>query len=154
MTALDVLVEEKLADRALILGEMLRSGIKALNHPLIEDVRGKGLLNAVVIDESKSVRGRSTWQLCLLMMNRGLLALPTQGNMSVVIFVSTASVDLRHSIRLCPPLVIGEEDLRKAIKIFGKCLLDLDEVSVLFVLVTPPFRRSASWMIYLVTGDP
>jgi ornithine--oxo-acid transaminase len=100
MAALDVLVEEKLADRALYLGEMLRSGVKALNHPLIQNVRGKGLLNAVLIDESRSVRGRSTWQLCLLMMSRGLLAIPTQGNMSVLIFVSSCM--LLNNVGLCP----------------------------------------------------
>jgi ornithine--oxo-acid transaminase len=80
MTALNVLVEEKLADRALVLGEIFRSEIAALNHPLVAEVRGKGLLNAVEIDESKSVQGRTAWQFCLLLKSRGVLAKTTQGN--------------------------------------------------------------------------
>jgi ornithine--oxo-acid transaminase len=81
MTALQVLIDEKLADRALALGEIFRSGIQALNSPLVADVRGKGLLNAVVIDESMSGKGRSAWQFCLLLKSRGVLAKPTHVNM-------------------------------------------------------------------------
>lgn len=81
MTALNVLVEEKLADRAFVLGEIFRSEITALNHPLVAEVRGKGLLNAVEIDESKSVQGRTAWQFCLLLNSRGVLAKTTHGNM-------------------------------------------------------------------------
>lgn len=81
MTALDVLVDEKLADRAMRLGEYFRSAVQALNSPLVECVRGRGLLNAVVIDEKKSTRGRTAWQLCLLLKSRGVLAKPTHVNM-------------------------------------------------------------------------
>jgi ornithine--oxo-acid transaminase len=49
-------------------------------------VRGRGLLNAVVIDEEKSVKGRTAWQFCLLLMARGVLAKPTHVNMCVLIF--------------------------------------------------------------------
>jgi ornithine--oxo-acid transaminase len=83
MTALNILVEEKLADRALALGEIFREGIKSLNHPLVAEVRGKGLLNAVVINESGRVQGKtaSAWQLCLLLRNRGVLVKPRHVNM-------------------------------------------------------------------------
>jgi ornithine--oxo-acid transaminase len=77
---LKVLVEENLADRAEKLGKVFRSGITAIQSPLVQEVRGKGLLNAVVIDESKSKKGRTAWQLCLLLKERGVLAKPTHGN--------------------------------------------------------------------------
>ncbi|PFH50211.1 hypothetical protein AMATHDRAFT_48114 [Amanita thiersii Skay4041] len=112
MTALQVLVDEKLADRAQRLGEIFRSGVRAFNSPLVSLVRGRGLLNAVVIDESKSTKGRTAWQLCLLLKSRGVLAKPTHVNI----------------IRFAPPLVITEEELQKAIRIIGECLDDLDKV--------------------------
>lgn len=80
MTALDVLIEENLAQRAEVLGEKFRSSIRAINSPLITTVRGRGLLNAVVIDEAKSSKGRTAWQLCLLLKSRGVLAKPTHVN--------------------------------------------------------------------------
>ncbi|KAF9463503.1 ornithine-oxo-acid aminotransferase [Collybia nuda] len=115
MTALRVLVDEKLADRAMALGEIFRSGVTALNSPLVATVRGRGLLNAVVIDESKSKKGRTAWQFCLLLKSRGVLAKPTHVNI----------------VRFAPPLVIDEADLRKAIKIIGECLHDLDTLDVI-----------------------
>lgn len=81
MTALDVLVEEKLAERAEVLGEQFRSAIRGINSPLVKSVRGRGLLNAVVIDEQASSKGRTAWQLCLLLKSRGVLAKPTHVNM-------------------------------------------------------------------------
>lgn len=81
MTALDVLVDEKLAQRAYDLGEKFRAAVAAINSPLVKTVRGRGLLNAVVIDESRSTRGRTAWQLCLLLKSRGVLAKPTHINM-------------------------------------------------------------------------
>ena len=81
MTALDVLVEENLSQRAQVLGEKFRSAIRALNSPLVKAVRGRGLLNAVVIDEECSKKGRTAWQLCLLLKSRGVLAKPTHVNM-------------------------------------------------------------------------
>ncbi|KAI6009965.1 pyridoxal phosphate-dependent transferase [Pisolithus marmoratus] len=112
MTALRVLVEENLAERAEYLGEIFRAEMNALRSPLVKLVRGKGLLNAVVIDEEKSTRGRSAWQFCLLLKSRGVLAKPTHVNI----------------IRFAPPLVISEEDLRKAIKVIAECLEDLDKL--------------------------
>ena len=81
MTALDVLIEEDLAERAQRLGEQFRGGIRSLRSPLIKEVRGRGLFNAVVIDESASSRGRTAWQFCLLLKSRGVLAKPTHVNM-------------------------------------------------------------------------
>lgn len=81
MAALDVLVDERLADRAMVLGEKFRSGVEALKSPLVATVRGRGLLNAIVIDEAKSLKGRTAWQLCLLLKSRGVLAKPTHVNM-------------------------------------------------------------------------
>ncbi|KAJ3557635.1 hypothetical protein NM688_g1367 [Phlebia brevispora] len=112
MTALDVLVEENLAQRAFELGEKFRSAVRAINSPLVKAVRGRGLLNAVIIDESKSARGRTAWQFCLLLKSRGVLAKPTHVNI----------------IRFAPPLVISEEDLMKAVRIISECLRDLDKV--------------------------
>ncbi|KAG0706241.1 pyridoxal phosphate-dependent transferase [Suillus ampliporus] len=87
-------------------------GILALKSPLVKEVRGRGLLNAVVIDEDKSSKGRTAWQFCLLLKSRGVLAKPTHINI----------------VRFAPPLVILEEDLRKAIDIIGRCLSDLDQL--------------------------
>lgn len=81
MTALDVLIEERLAERAQRLGEQFRSGVRGFRSPLVKEVRGRGLFNAVVIDESASSRGRTAWQFCLLLKSRGVLAKPTHVNM-------------------------------------------------------------------------
>jgi ornithine--oxo-acid transaminase len=132
MTALRVLVDEKLADRAQNLGEIFRAGILALKSPLVKEVRGKGLLNAVVIDEEKSSKGRTAWQFCLLLKSRGVLAKPTHVNVYVTLLFSLSvccNFLLRSSVRFAPPLVILEEDLQRAIAIIGQCLSDLDQVS-------------------------
>ena len=92
-------------ERAAELGEYFRSALREINSPLVETIRGKGLLNAIVIDESKT-NGRTAWQLCLLMKNRGLLAKPTHENI----------------IRLAPPLVISKEDLERGVGIIKTCL--------------------------------
>jgi len=109
-TALDVLIEECLSERARILGEKFRSGIRAFGSPLVKEVRGRGLLNAVVLDGSKSTRGRTAWQLCLLLKSRGVLTKPTHVNI----------------IRFAPPLVVEEADLERSIRIIGEALNDLD----------------------------
>jgi len=112
MTALDVLVDENLAHRAEVLGEKFRSAINAINSPLIKTVRGRGLLNALVINEEASSKGRTAWQFCLLLKSRGVLAKPTHINI----------------IRFAPPLVISERDLMKAVEIIESCLVDLDSL--------------------------
>ncbi|KAF8952445.1 ornithine aminotransferase [Flammula alnicola] len=115
MTALSVLIDERLAERAFTLGEYFRTAIRAINSPLVKEVRGRGLLNAIVMDEEiskKRGRGRSAWQFCLLLKSRGVLAKPTHVNI----------------IRFAPPLVIEEEDLKEAVNIIAECLIDLDQL--------------------------
>jgi len=104
MAALEVLKEEKLAERADVLGERFRSGLKAIKNPLIQLVRGKGLLNAMIIDESAS--DKTAWHVCLLLKKNGLLAKPTH----------------RNIIRLAPPLCITEAEIDQALSIIQKTL--------------------------------
>ncbi|RMD41922.1 hypothetical protein DV735_g3228, partial [Chaetothyriales sp. CBS 134920] len=106
--ALEVVRDEKLVERAQRLGEIFRQGLKDLNSPVIKVIRGKGLLNAVVVDESKT-NGHSAWDLCLLLKEKGLLAKPTHENI----------------IRLAPPLVITEEEIQTALKMFGEAVNEL-----------------------------
>ena len=115
ITALDVMINDKLPERAERLGEVFRSEMRALNHPLIRDVRGKGLLNAIEIDETKSTKGRSAWQLCLLLKENGVLAKPTHQNI----------------IRLAPPLVITDEELSRGIEGIKNALNQLDTVETI-----------------------
>ena len=99
MTALDVLIEEGLAERATRLGEQFRNDIRALRSPLVKEVRGRGLFNAIVIDESASSRGRTAWQFCLLLKSRGVLAKPTHVNMYVCVqdlYLEYANDDKNH----------------------------------------------------------
>ncbi|KAF4586331.1 ornithine aminotransferase [Pleurotus pulmonarius] len=112
MTALRVLVDEQLASRAQVLGERFRSAITAFKSPLVQTVRGRGLLNAVVINEGVSKKGRTAWQFCLLLKSRGVLAKPTHVNI----------------IRFAPPLVISEEELDQALEVIKQALIDLDEL--------------------------
>ncbi len=108
MTALDVIIEEKLAENALRLGEIFRNAMRDIPSELIGEVRGKGLLNAVSI---RSFRGVTAWDVCLALKRNGLLAKPTH----------------EHTIRFTPPLVITEEQLQESIEIIRKTL---DETSM------------------------
>jgi ornithine--oxo-acid transaminase len=112
ITALSVIIDENLSARAARLGEIFRVNLRNINSPLIKDVRGRGLLNAVVINEAQSVKKRTAWQLCLLMKSRGVLAKPTHQNI----------------IRFAPPLVITESALHKAIAIIKQAIVDFDIV--------------------------
>ncbi|KAJ7032847.1 putative ornithine aminotransferase, partial [Mycena alexandri] len=113
LTALRVLVDEQLATRATALRALFRDGVVALKSPRVKAVRGRGLLNAVVINEDlPSEKTRSAWQFCLLLKSRGVLAKPTHGNI----------------VRFAPPLVVEEADLLRAVQIIGECLADLDRV--------------------------
>ncbi len=105
--ALKVVVEEKLAENALILGEIFRQEMKKLQQEtdIIEEVRGKGLLNAVVI---RPKNGKTAWDVCLKMAEYGVLAKPTHD----------------HIIRFAPPLVINEDQLRDAIDRIRKAVLE------------------------------
>jgi ornithine--oxo-acid transaminase len=95
MAALEVVKEEKLAERAEYLGKIFRDQMKSIKSDMIELVRGKGLLNAVVINPKN---GKEAWDVCVEMANNGVLAKPTH----------------QHIIRFAPPLVISEEDLLDA----------------------------------------
>jgi ornithine--oxo-acid transaminase len=106
--ALEIMEEEDLTARAQALGEILRQGLEDLKSPMIKLVRGKGLLNAIVIDESKT-GGHSAWDLCMLLKSKGLLAKPTHENI----------------IRLAPPLVISEEQIREALAIMKEAMEEL-----------------------------
>ena len=70
--ALEIVRDENLTERAESLGQVFRDGLQALKSPLITTIRGKGLLNAIVIDESKT-GGHSAWDLCMLLKEKGLL---------------------------------------------------------------------------------
>ncbi|KAH7041041.1 ornithine aminotransferase [Microdochium trichocladiopsis] len=106
--ALEIMEEENLTEKAEKLGNLFRESLAAFNSPLIKLIRGKGLLNAVVIDEEQT-NGHSAWDLCMLLKEKGLLAKPTHGNI----------------IRFAPPLVISEEQLRKSVSIIGEALKEL-----------------------------
>jgi len=99
--ALEVVKEEKLAERAEYLGKIFREEMAKLHSPMIELIRGKGLLNAVVI---KNKPGKTAWDVCMEMKECGVLAKPTHGNI----------------IRFAPPLVITEAQLRDAIELIKK----------------------------------
>ncbi|MBS4056991.1 MAG: ornithine--oxo-acid transaminase [Bacteroidetes bacterium] len=107
MAALDVITEEKLAEKAEQLGQVFRSEIRKIKSDMIELVRGKGLLNAIVI---KPKNGKTAWDVCVKMAENGLLAKPTHG----------------HIIRFAPPLVITEAQLHDAIKLIEKSILAFD----------------------------
>lgn len=110
--ALEIMEEEKLTERAEALGKILRQGLEDLRSPMIKLVRGKGLLNAIVIDESKT-GGHSAWDLCMLLKSKGLLAKPTHENI----------------IRLAPPLVISEAQIREALRIIGEAIAELPDLT-------------------------
>ena len=93
-----------------ILGKHFRNQLRKINSPLIATIRGKGLLNALVIDETKSVKGRSAWDLCILLKHYGVLSKPTHQNI----------------IRLAPPLVISKGELDEGLRIIEKALHNLD----------------------------
>lgn len=101
--ALTVLKEEKLAERAEYLGKILRQELREIKSHLIKEVRGKGLLNAIEIEEKP---GKTAWEVCLRMAEKGLLAKPTHGNI----------------IRFAPPLVMTEEQLMDCIRIIRETI--------------------------------
>ncbi|QKG81216.1 MULTISPECIES: ornithine--oxo-acid transaminase [Tenuifilum] len=96
IAALEVIKEEKLAENAEKMGKIFRDEMNSIKSDMIELVRGKGLLNAVVI---RNKPGKTAWDVCVAMAEKGVLAKPTHGNI----------------IRFAPPLVITEEQLREAI---------------------------------------
>jgi ornithine--oxo-acid transaminase len=104
VAALEVVKEENLAERAEKMGEIFRSEMRKIDSEMVELVRGKGLLNAVVI---KPKDGKTAMDVCLKMAENGLLAKPTHD----------------HIIRFAPPLIISEEQLMDAVEIIKNSIL-------------------------------
>jgi ornithine--oxo-acid transaminase len=96
IAAMNVVIDEDLAEKAQYLGNIFREQIEAINSPLIEQIRGKGLLNAIVIRHDSQT---TAWDICIEMKEQGILAKPTHG----------------HIIRFAPPLVITEAQLTDAV---------------------------------------
>lgn len=107
IAALEVLKEEKMADNAEAMGVLLRSEINKLQSPHVKLVRGKGLLNAVVVQHNNK---EAAWDLCLHLKENGLLAKPTHGD----------------KIRFAPPLVINKDQIMECVGIIEKSLKMLD----------------------------
>ena len=107
ITALEVIRDEKLALNARVLGELFRTRMQKLvdKSPLVKLVRGRGLLNAIVINDSQD--SSTAWDLCMAFKENGLLAKPTHGNI----------------IRFAPPLVMTEEQLHECCDIIEKTVL-------------------------------
>lgn len=109
MRSLEVLVEENMMENAEKQGKFFRQQLTELNSPLIKTIRGKGLLNAIVIEHPNP---DAAWELCLQMMRRGLLAKPTHGD----------------KIRFAPPLLITANEIQKAIEIIGASLKEVEKL--------------------------
>jgi ornithine--oxo-acid transaminase len=104
VAALKVVEDEKLAEKAEALGQIFRSELRKLKTPMIELVRGKGLLNAIIV---RPTNGKEAWDVCLKMKENGILAKPTH----------------QHIIRFAPPLVITEDQLRDALERIKESIL-------------------------------
>ena len=107
IAALEVVRDEKLAENAEKLGQVFRDRISKIHSDMIELVRGKGLLNAVVI---KPKNGKTAWDVCLKLRDNGLLAKPTH----------------QHIIRFAPPLVINKMELMEAIGIIENTIAEFE----------------------------
>ncbi|MFZ1528756.1 MAG: ornithine--oxo-acid transaminase [Ferruginibacter sp.] len=103
MASLTALKEEKMAANAEAMGNLFRKELEKLASPFIKEIRGKGLLNAIVIEHKNP---EAAWELCLALKENGLLAKPTHGD----------------KIRLAPPLIINEEQVKDCIGIIAKSL--------------------------------
>ncbi|MEX1383708.1 ornithine--oxo-acid transaminase [Lutibacter sp.] len=108
IAALEVVKDEKLAENANILGELFRSEIQKLvdASSLVNGVRGKGLLNAILINDTED--STTAWDICIKLRDNGLLAKPTHGNI----------------IRFAPPLVMTKEQLLECVAIIKKTILE------------------------------
>jgi ornithine--oxo-acid transaminase len=127
--ALELIEEENMVERAQTLGNRFREGLKNINSPMITTIRGKGLLNAIVIDEKKT-NGHSAWDLCMLFKEKGLLV----GRALKIAHVTTAqNTDAKEQakpthqniIRLAPPLVITEQEIDSALAIIKEAMEEL-----------------------------
>ncbi|RKP17985.1 ornithine aminotransferase [Rozella allomycis CSF55] len=120
ITALQVLKDENLTQNAFKMGEIFRTKLHELKSPIISKIRGKGLLNAIVIDSTKLNQGKTAWQVCLLMKKYGLLAKPTHGDI----------------IRLAPPLCINEHEIKSGVSIIEQSIneairMNIEEINQL-----------------------
>jgi ornithine--oxo-acid transaminase len=106
IAAMQVVIDEKLSENAERLGEVLRAGLREIKSDRVTAVRGKGLLNAIVIQEKDGI---DAWDVCLKLKDKGLLAKPTHGDI----------------IRFAPPLVINEEQLKECIQIIKETIESL-----------------------------
>ena len=107
MAALQVLKDEKMAENAEVMGLLLREELTKLQSPFIKLIRGKGLLNAIVIEHSNK---EASWDLCVELMKNGLLAKPTHGD----------------KIRFAPPLNINQAQILECVEIINKSLKILE----------------------------
>ena len=105
--AMKVILEEKLAEKAGVLGRIFRDEMSKIKSPFIKLIRGKGLLNAIEIQPHNC---KTAWDVCIEMAKNGLLAKPTH----------------EHIIRFAPPLVITEEQLNEGIEIIKKSIRTLE----------------------------
>ncbi|MEP7319876.1 MAG: ornithine--oxo-acid transaminase [Panacibacter sp.] len=103
MESLQVLIDENMAQNAAEMGELFRSELTKLDSPLIKTVRGKGLLNAIVVNHSNP---EAAWDLCMELKENGLLAKPTHGD----------------KIRFAPPLIITKEQIHECVDIISQSL--------------------------------
>jgi ornithine--oxo-acid transaminase len=110
MAALDVVKEERLAENADKLGNLFRALMQEYidGSNVVRLVRGKGLLNAIVINDSEE--SDTAWNICMRLRDHGLLAKPTHGNI----------------IRFAPPLVMNEQQLRECVDIIVKTLKEFE----------------------------
>lgn len=137
--ALEIVQEENLVERAERLGNLFRQGLRDLNSDIITIIRGKGLLNAIIIDETKT-NGHSAWDLCMLLKDKGLLVgralkiAHVQNNDAVDEHKTSDGIQAnggkakpthQNIIRLAPPLVITEEEVQQALDIIGSALKEL-----------------------------
>jgi ornithine--oxo-acid transaminase len=106
MKALEVIKSEKMVENAFKMGEILRAELAKLNSPFVASIRGRGLLNAIVI---KHDNPEAAWDLCLYLKELGILAKPTHGD----------------KIRFAPPLIITEAQIKEAVQLIGKGLEQL-----------------------------
>jgi ornithine--oxo-acid transaminase len=107
ITSMQVLTDEKMAENAEVMGKLFRNELQEINSLHIAMVRGKGLLNAIVIDHHSN---DAAWDLCIELKENGLLAKPTHGD----------------KIRFAPPLIINKDQMMECIEIIKKCLKVLD----------------------------
>jgi len=107
ITALEVVKDENLAERAERLGQLFRDKLAEIESDMISLIRGKGLLNAIIIEPKN---GKEAWDVCVKMAENGLLAKPTH----------------QHIIRFAPPLVISEKQVLEAVDIIKESILSFE----------------------------